>query len=227
MKYSLLTFLLATISLTFTSEAGLSRTTSDRIFARLNKNTDAVLDVGEFARMMGEKFPSLTGFSLRTYREFFRVDADQISGISQEDFFRWNRGDTRELAGETIERFIRADRNHDKVLDARELPWAYKQKLSKRKLAAEIKRLDLDDDGKLSLKEFFQFLPMECKTFLGMKKNDADLLTSALGISTFVWREDDIAYPYDPVFGEPQPLFFFGLNGGVITNCSMRLTIQQ
>jgi hypothetical protein len=59
------------------------------------------------------------------------------------------------------------------------------------------------------------------------EKNDADLLTSALGISTFVWREDDIAYPYDPVFGEPQPLFFFGLNGGVITNCSMRLTIQQ
>ena len=218
--------LLITIALSVSSHAAISRRSSDRIFSRLNQDADAVLNVGEFARMMGETSPSLAGFTLRTYREFFRADVDQ-GGITSEEFFRWMRGETEELAGEAIERFLRADRNNDKVLDAKELSFAYKQRPSNRKVVAEIKRLDLDNDGKLSVKEFFQFLPMECKTFLGMKRNDADLLMSAFGVSSFIWREDDIAYPYDPVFGEPQPLFFFGLNGGVITDCLMRFTILE
>jgi Ca2+-binding EF-hand superfamily protein len=219
--------LIAGLALAVSSHAALSSKTSDRIFTRLDQNTDTVLDMTEFARMMGETMPSFAGFSMRTYRAFFRADGDHTASITGKEFLRWIRGDSPELAAESVERFLRADRNNDKVLDVSELPSAYKQRLAKRKVAAAIKRLDINDDGKLSLKEFFQFLPMECKTFLGMKKNDADLLTSAFGMSSFVWRDDDVAYPYDPVFGEPQPLFFFGLNGGVITDCSMRVTILE
>ncbi len=226
MKRNLLICSLVTIVFSASSHAALSRSASHRIFVRLNQNADAFLDVREFARIMGETTPAFTGYSMRTYREFFRADADQSNGITNEEFFRWNRRQTEELAGESIERFFRADHSKDQLLDAAELRFAYKGILSKRNIATEIKRLDMNDDGKLSLREFFRFLPMDCKTLLGMKISDANLLMSAFELSYFVWRNDDVAYPYDPVFGEPQPLLFLGLNGGVITDCSMRFTIQ-
>ena len=59
-----------------------------------------------------------------------------------------------------------------------------------------------------------------------MKRSDAEALIQLVNVSAFVWREDDIAYPFDPVIGQVQPLFFWGTSGDIITDCTVRLNTQ-
>lgn len=200
---------------------------SDRIFRKLDNDQSQTLQLMEFARMMGDTLPRFSGYELRTYREFFRADQDQSSALSASEFSLWLKGNRRTLAAETYERFAIVDANRDQLLDAKEFARLYQPRLTKKAAQQSLTQLDANADGKLTRAECFRYLPMDRATFLGMKRTDAEQLLDFVQVKSFVWRDDDIAYPYDPVRDEIQPLFFFGVNGGIITECTVRLDLAS
>jgi len=199
---------------------------TDRAFAKADVDKNGSLQVFEFARFMGDTQPGFGMYRKSTYREFFRADLNINGSLNTEEFYLWMRGPYQDLAGEFVERFPLADRNRDEALNAAELAQLYRPKLSKKAALAEIRRLDSNGDAKLTRAECFRYMALDCRTFLGMKRSDAESLLQMVNVSAFVWRQDDIAYPFDPVIGQVQPLFFWGTSGDIITDCTLRLNTE-
>jgi len=199
---------------------------TDRAFAKADVDKSGSLQVFEFARLMGDTQPGFGMYRKSTYREFFRADLNVNGTLNAEEFYLWMRGPFQDLAGEFVERFPLADRNRDEALNAAELTQLYRPKLSKKAALAEIRRLDSNGDAKLTRAECFRYMALDCRTFLGMKRSDAESLLQMVNVSAFVWRQDDIAYPFDPVIGQVQPLFFWGTSGDIITDCTLRLNTE-
>ena len=214
------------LCLAFSSTVIAAPRPTDRAFAKADLDKSGSLQLFEFARLMGDTQPGYDLFRKTTFREFFRADLNINGSLNTEEFYLWMRGPYQDLAGEFIERFPRVDRNRDNALNAAELTQLYRPKLSKKAALAEIRRLDSNGDAKLTRAECFRYMSLDCRTFLGMKRSDAEALIQLVNVSAFVWREDDIAYPFDPVIGQVQPLFFWGTSGGIITDCTVRLNTQ-
>lgn len=198
---------------------------TDGMFKRLDRDKNQTLDQTEFAWLMGERSPTFAGFTKRTYREFFRADLDQSNTLTRAEFSDWVRKSRRDLPAEVLERFFIVDRNRDKMLDAKEFAKLYRPALKRTGAAREVLRLDANADGKLTRRECFRYLPVDSATLLGMRVADAQELLSDVSVSAFVWREGDIAYPYDPIPDQVQPLFFWGVDGGIITDCRLRINL--
>jgi Ca2+-binding EF-hand superfamily protein len=199
---------------------------TDGMFNRLDRDKDQVLYQTEFAWMMGERSPVFVGFTKRTYREFFRADLDQSGSVTRSEFADWVRKPRRDLPAELVERFFIVDRNRDEMLDAKEFAKLYRPAWKVTDAAREVVRLDANADGKLTRRECFRYLPVDRATLLGMRVADADQLLNDVSVSAFVWREGDIAYPYDPIPDQVQPLFFWGVDGGIITDCTLRINLS-
>ena len=199
---------------------------TDGMFNRLDRDKNQTLEQTEFAWLMGERSPTFAGFTKRTYREFFRADLDQSNTLTRAEFSDWVRKPRRDLAAEVVERFFIVDRNRDKMLDAKEFAKLYRPALKRTDAAREVVRLDANADGKLTRRECFRYLPVDSATLLGMRVADAQELLSDVSVSAFVWREGDIAYPYDPIPDQVQPLFFWGVDGGIITDCRLRINLS-
>ena len=200
---------------------------TDGMFNRLDRDKDQVLYQNEFAWLMGERSPTFAGFTKRTYREFFRADLDQSGSITRSEFSDWVRKPRRDLPAEVVERFLIVDRNRDEMLDAKEFAKLYRPALKRTDAAREVLRLDANADGKLTRRECFRYLPVDRATLLGMRVADAEGLLNDVSVSAFVWREGDIAYPYDPIPDQVQPLFFWGVDGGIITDCRLSHQSQR
>lgn len=199
---------------------------TDGMFNRLDRDKDQVLYQTEFAWMMGERSPVFVGFTKRTYREFFRADLDQSGSVTRSEFSDWVRKPRRDLPAELVERFFIVDRNRDEMLDAKEFAKLYRPAWKVTDAAREVARLDANADGKLTRRECFRYLPVDRATLLGMRVADADQLLNDVSVSAFVWRDGDIAYPYDPIPDQVQPLFFWGVDGGIITDCRLRINLD-
>jgi Ca2+-binding EF-hand superfamily protein len=199
---------------------------TDGMFKRLDRDKNQTLDQTEFAWLMGERSPTFAGFTKRTYREFFRADLDQSNTLTRAEVSDWVRKPRRDLAAEVVERFFIVDRNRDEMLDAKEFAKLYRPALKRTDAAREVVRLDANADGKLTRRECFRYLPVDSATLLGMRVSDAQELLSDVSVSAFVWREGDIAYPYDPIPDQVQPLFFWGVDGGIITDCRLRINLD-
>ena len=199
---------------------------TDGMLTRLDRDKNQTLDQTEFAWLMGERSPTFAGFTKRTYREFFRADLDQSNTLTRAEFSDWVRKPRRDLPAEVVERFFIVDRNRDEMLDAKEFAKLYRPALKRTDAAREVVRLDANADGKLTRRECFRYLPVDCATLLGMRVADAQELLSDVSVSAFVWREGDIAYPYDPIPDQVQPLFFWGVDGGIITDCRLRINLD-
>jgi Ca2+-binding EF-hand superfamily protein len=199
---------------------------TDGMFNRLDRDKDQVLYQTEFAWMMGERSPVFVGFTKRTYREFFRADLDQSGSVTRSEFSDWVRKPRRDLPAELVERFFIVDRNRDEMLDAKEFAKLYRPAWKVTDAAREVVRLDANADGKLTRRECFRYLPVDRATLLGMRVADADQLLNDVSVSAFVWRDGDIAYPYDPIPDQVQPLFFWGVDGGIITDCRLRINLD-
>lgn len=199
---------------------------TDGMFNRLDRDKNQTLDQTEFAWLMGERSPTFAGFTKRTYREFFRADLDQSNTLTRAEFSDWVRKPRRDLPAEVVERFFIVDRNRDEMLDTKEFAKLYRPALKRTDAAREVLRLDANADGKLTRRECFRYLPVDSATLLGMRVADAQELLSDVSVSAFVWREGDIAYPYDPIPDQVQPLFFWGVDGGIITDCRLRINLS-
>ena len=214
------------LCLAFSSTVIAAPRLTDRTFAKFDLDKNGSLQLMEFARLMGDTQPGYDLFRKTTFREFFRADLNLNDALNTEEFYLWMRRPHQDLAGEIIERFPLVDRNRDEMLSAAELTQLYRPKLSKKAALAEITRLDSNGDAKLTRAECFRYMSLDCRTFLGMKRSDAETLLQLVNVSAFVWRQDDIAYPFDPVIGQVQPLFFWGTSGDIITDCTLRLNTQ-
>ena len=214
------------LCLAFSSTVIAAPRLTDRTFAKFDLDKNGSLQLMEFARLMGDTQPGYDLFRKTTFREFFRADLNLNDALNTEEFYLWMRRPHQDLAGEIIERFPIVDRNRDEMLSAAELTQLYRPKLSKKAALAEITRLDSNGDAKLTRAECFRYMSLDCRTFLGMKRSDAETLLQLVNASAFVWRQDDIAYPFDPVIGQVQPLFFWGTSGDIITDCTLRLNTQ-
>jgi hypothetical protein len=214
------------LCLAFSSTVIAAPRPTDRTFAKFDLDKNGSLQLMEFARLMVDTQPGYGLYRKTTFREFFRADLNLNDALNTEEFYLWMRRPHQDLAGEIIERFPLVDRNRDEMLSAAELTQLYRPKLSKKAALAEITRLDSNGDAKLTRAECFRYMSLDCRTFLGMKRSDAETLLQLVNVSAFVWRQDDIAYPFDPVIGQVQPLFFWGTSGDIITDCALRLNTQ-